>query len=309
MTAVWDVLGLGCTAVDELLYVAAYPAADSKVPIRRQERHCGGLTATALVAAARLGSRCAFAGALGEDELSRFVLERFAEEKIDTQHVRRLPGAQPVHAFIIVDEQTKTRTILYSLAGVVGPAPGWPDEPIIRACRVLLVDHIGVPEMTRAARVARQAGIPVVADLESDADPGFEALLALVDHLIVSRTFAARLTGKDDPAQAAGSLRIPQRQVAVVTCGAEGCWYVAAEAPEQPQHQPAFPVEVVDTTGCGDVFHGAYASGLARGLGVAERIELATAAAALKATRPGGQAGIPTRPAVEAFLRLRKSGR
>ena len=298
----WDVLGLGCAAIDDLLYVPAYPAPDSKMQVRRKERHCGGLTATALVAAARLGSRCAFAGALGDDELSRVVLDRFAQEGIDTQYMRRRPDARPAHAVIIVDESQKTRTILASLEGCFGAEPDWPEEEVLRACRVLFVDHIGIPGMTRAARVAREASIPVVADLEKDEDPGFGGLLALVDHLIVSQDFAAKLTGQPDPAQAARKLWTPQRQVAAVTCGAQGCWYVAADGPGRPRHQPAFPVEVVDTTGCGDVFHGAYASALARGLDVTGRIRFAAAAAALKATQPGGQLGIPTRPAVEAFL-------
>ena len=93
-----DVLGLGFAAVDELLYVAAYPAADAKTQVRRWERHCGGLTATALVAAARLGARCAYAGAVGEDELSQFVLACLRQEGIDVAHVRRRADAQPVHA-------------------------------------------------------------------------------------------------------------------------------------------------------------------------------------------------------------------
>ncbi len=306
MSCLYDVLGLGCAAIDDLLYVAAYPAADSKVPIQRRERHCGGLTATALVAAARLGSRCAFAGVLGDDELSRFVLARFAEEGVDTQYARRRPEARPVHAIIIVDEGRSTRTILYSLEGFVGAEPGWPEEDLLRACRVLFVDHLGTEGMTRGARVARQAGIPVVADLESDQAPGFDGLLALVDHLIVSRDFAAQLTGRSDPPEAARKLWTPDRHVAAVTCGADGCWYVTADDPQRPRHQPAFAVKAVDTTGCGDVFHGAYASALARGLDVPARMEFAAAAAALKATRRGGQAGIPTRPAVEAFLQERK---
>ena len=78
-----DILGLGCTAVDELLYVDAYPAEDGKTPVRRRERQCGGLTATAMVAGARLGCRCTFAGTLGNDEASQFVVERFREEGID----------------------------------------------------------------------------------------------------------------------------------------------------------------------------------------------------------------------------------
>jgi len=301
-----DVLGLGCTAIDDLLYVASYPVADTKMRVRHRERHCGGLTATALVAAARLGSRCAFAGVLGEDELSRFVVNRFVEEQIEVGYVRRRAEARPVYALIIVDESTKTRTILYDIEGAFGADPQWPAEEVIRAARVLFVDQFGMEGMTRAARIARQAGIPVVADLESDEYPGFAGLVELVDHLIVSCGFAARLSGQSDPAKAARQLWRADRRATVVTAGDRGCWYLGESAAEV-RHQPAFAVDVVDTTGCGDVFHGAYASALARGLELEDRIRFAAATAALKATRRGGQAGIPKRPVVEEFLRERRS--
>jgi sulfofructose kinase len=127
-------------------------------------------------------------------------------------------------------------------------------------------------------------------------------LLALVDHLIVSLPFAEQLTGASGPREAVERLWGPDRALVAVTGGEHGCWYREAGAPTEVTHLPAFPVAVCDTTGCGDVFHGAYASALARGLGVAERMRFASAAAALKATRPGGQSGIPTRAQVEAFL-------
>jgi sugar/nucleoside kinase (ribokinase family) len=275
------------------------------MPVQRRERHCGGLTATALVAAARLGSRCVYAGVLGDDELSQFVIDRFRQEGIETGYVCRRPGTRPVHATIIVDQSQNTRAILYDLEGAVGAEPDWPEEEVIRAGRVLFVDNIGVEGMIRAARLARQAGIPVVADLENDSHPRFAELLALADHPILSQDFAAKVTGRSDPAAAARALWTPERKAVAVTCGAAGCWYIDVEHPAEVVHQPAFAVEVVDTTGCGDVFHGAYASALARGLDTADRIRFASAAAALKATRPGGQAGIPSRPAVEAFLQQR----
>jgi sugar/nucleoside kinase (ribokinase family) len=303
--APYDVLGLGCVAIDDLVYLADFPAPDTKMPIERHERQCGGLTATALVAAARLGARCVFAGVLGDDELSRFVRRRFEEEGIDTTLVRHRPEARPVHSTILVDQAHHTRTILYDLEGAFGAEPDWPDEDVIRRARVVFVDHFGTEGMIRAARIARAANIPVVADLERDDDPRFAELLALVDHLIVSQDFAARLAGQSHPAAAAEALWIPGRQAVVVTCGAEGGWYVAeasAGRGGRARRYAAFPVTAVDTTGCGDVFHGAYASALARGLGLAERLAFASAAAAIKATRHGGQAGIPTRRAVEEFL-------
>ena len=158
--------------------------------------------------------------------------------------------------------------------------------------------------MIRAARVARDSGIPVVADLESAENPQFPELFELVDHLILSRTFAQRVTGHRDPAAAAEHLwASDSRLSAVVTCGGEGCWYVSADSPQKARHQPAFAVDVVDTTGCGDVFHGAYAASIARGQEVATAIRFASAAAALKATHRGGQAGIPSLAVVEAFLK------
>src|SRR5436190_5117331 len=116
----WDVLGLGCVAVDDLLYVADYPAPDSKVRIRQRERSCGGLTANALVAAARLGASCAFAGVLGDDEDSRFVRDSLQREGVDLSVLVHRPEARPIHSTIIVDETHHTRTIFFDLAGSTG---------------------------------------------------------------------------------------------------------------------------------------------------------------------------------------------
>src|SRR5262249_48809637 len=98
----FDIVGLGCAAVDDLLYVPAYPPADAKAQIQRRERQGGGLTATALVAAARLGARCAYAGVLGDDDLSQFVRANFEGEGVDVTWVRLRPGARPIHSIIIV---------------------------------------------------------------------------------------------------------------------------------------------------------------------------------------------------------------
>lgn len=300
--AAYDVLGLGCVAVDDLLYVEAYPPADAKVRIRRRERQCGGQSGTALVAAARLGARCSYAGILGHDEDSAFVLDAFRREGIDVAHLVRRDIARPIHSTIIVDETHHTRTIFFDLTGSVGAPTDSPPAEVIRAARVLYVDHYGIEGMTRAAAIARAAGVAVVADLEWDEWPGFTELLALVDHLIISQAFAARRTGETDPAGAVRKLWADDRQAVVVTCGAAGCWYVGGGNSTAPRHQPAFRVPVADSTGCGDVFHGAYASALARGLNLSERVRFASAAAALKAMQFGGQRGIPTRAAVEAFL-------
>jgi sugar/nucleoside kinase (ribokinase family) len=307
----FDVLGLGYVAVDEFLYVDAYPAADAKTRVRRRERAFGGLTGSALVAAARMGARCAYAGTLGTDELSDFAFEVLRREGIDTRHARRERRERPVSSVIVVDDRRHTRNIFFDIEGCRGTGPREIDADLVRSARVLLVDDLGIEGMLRAAMVAREAGVPVVADFDNVSDPLFPQLLDRVDHLILSRTTAEEVTGASDPEEAvrrlaargtaSGSAASRGRELVGVTAGDEGCWYVE-NGNGRPQLQPAFAVDARDTTGCGDVFHGAYAAALARGLAPRECIRVAAAAAALKAADPSGHAGIPYRDAVDAMM-------
>ena len=108
----FDVVGLGASSIDELLWVARFPEADSKIPVLRRARHCGGIGATALVAAAQLGSRTAYAGTLDTDEYSLFVVESLRAKGVHAEHVHVFPGARPVLSVILLDESRKTRTII-----------------------------------------------------------------------------------------------------------------------------------------------------------------------------------------------------
>lgn len=300
----YDILGFGAVAVDDLLYVDEYPPAERKVRVRHRLRQCGGLTGTALVAAARLGARCAYVGVLGDDELSRFVVDSLERERIDLSHRVRRTDARPAHSTIIVDECQKTRTIFASLGGTIGADPQLPAAELIRSASVLLIDHHGLEGTVRAVRIAHEADVQVVADFERNPGSPFWELLPLVDHLVISERFARELTGDSigPVRQLPERLWSAERRAVVVTCGADGGWYLGDSPKGAAQHYPAFPVEVVDTTGCGDVFHGAYAVGVAQRQDLAGSVRLASAAAALKATHRGGQAGCPRRDAVEAFL-------
>ncbi|MGA2499235.1 MAG: PfkB family carbohydrate kinase, partial [Tepidisphaeraceae bacterium] len=249
----WDILGVGCTAVDDLLYVINYPPADAKIAVQRRERQCGGLAATALVAAARQEAQCAYAGALGHDELSAFVLKAMLDEGIDVSPAGHHSSAGPFHSTIIVDQTVHTRNIFFTGPEIVGPLPTAPSEDTVRAARVLLVDHYGGEATVRAQRLARQANIPIVADLERNDRPAFAEILRYSDHLIISERFAASLTGREAPDDAAAALLGPDRRVVVVTCGAGGCWAIE-QGESKPRHYAAFAVQTVDTTGCGDTF-------------------------------------------------------
>ena len=299
MSEIWDVLGFGAVTVDDLVYVDHYPMPDTKVAVLDKRRQGGGLAGTALVAAARLGARAAYAGVLGDDDLSRYTLDEFVREGVDGTPVLHRPDARPIHSIIIVDRTNGQRSILASFVGVQWRQPEEMPEALIAACRVLFVDHHATEGGLRAVELAHAHGIPVVGDIERENDPCVAELVPLIDHLIVGVSYARNKTGEEDPAAMARALAA-DRACSVVTAGEQGCWYV--ERGEAAVHVPAFKVDVVDTTGCGDVFHGAYAACIAQGEPVRRAIDVAAAAAALKATRPGGRAGIPTRAQVEALL-------
>lgn len=358
----FDVLGIGCTAVDERLYVSQFPAADGKVRILRREQSLGGLTAIALVAAARMGARVAFAGRLGPDELSQFVEHSLQKYGVSTDHVVRHPDARPGRSTILIDESAGTRAVLSECLGLRGADEHLPTEELVRQSRVLYVDGHGLLGSIRTARIARGAGRFVVADFERSHDGDFETLLGLVDHLIIPATFAAALTDRAGPAIAAAALLERTRledtggaanasaaatllertrlediggaanasaamtaaartglvdpsgsaansvatpcATVVVTCGRQGGVY--CELGCGSMRYPAFRVPERDTTGCGDVFHGVYAAGLAFGWDTATRIRYAAAAAALKAASGGGPDAIPDRNRVEKFLKLER---
>jgi sulfofructose kinase len=303
----WDVLGFGVVAVDDLVYVEHYLAADSKAPVLEERRDGGGLAGTALVAAARLGATTAWAGNLGDDELSLFTLREFEREGVDCSLVRRVPGARPVHSTVVVDRSNGQRTIMYYNAGVVPPRLEDFAAAVPR-CRVLFIDSTVPAFALDVTELAHRCGVPVVVDMERIADERTIRLAHEVDHLIVGVAMGERLTGKSDPAAMVQALRSPQQAACVVTVGPDGCWYATRESGGTILHRPAYRVQAVDTTGCGDVFHGAYAAGIARGDSVEQAIKVATATAGLKATRPGGRSGIPNRLTVEQFMQQQDTG-
>jgi sulfofructose kinase len=293
----FDVLGLGSVSIDEVLQVENWPAADTKVRVRSRESHLGGLTGRARAAAAKLGARCAYAGRLGTDEDSRAVAAALTAAGISVEHAASDPAYGVVRSTIIAALDRATRNVFSNPAPATGAHEGLPSEDVIRSARVMLVDHHGVAGAIRAAKIARDAGIPVVGDFERDDDPRFRELLALVDHLILSAQFAKRITRTETVDEALCALWDGSRAVVILTGGEKGCWFCDPPG-SVARHYPALPVEATDTTGCGDIFHGGYAAALAEGRSLPDRLALASAAAAFKAS----EQRLGTRGEVEALL-------
>lgn len=305
MTGDWDIIGFGVAAVDDVFYTNAFPVPGGKTMFESYIRVGGGQTATALVAASRLGCRCFYAGHLGDNALSEMVRDVFDREGIGRRRTVEYPEALPTHTLVIVHARTGERSNMANLGGVRPAVVGDAEKSLISRAKCLLVDQSVPACQTEAARVARAHGVPVVGDLEEAAAGSGRELYGLIDHLILPLEVAVRDLAASSPEDAVlRMMRDGGRALACVTDGERGAWYAVAEEPETVRRQPAFVMpEVVDTNGCGDVFHGAYAAALARGLPPAERLRRAAAAAAIKTQKPGGQTGAPDIRELEDFLK------
>ena len=161
------------------------------------------------------------------------------------------------------------------------------------------MDNHEIPGAIQAARAAKAAGIPVLVDAGTP-DDRIEELLSLVDFAVASQSFPEKLTGHADRIRALQALRDYGPKVAAMTLGPDGAVAVTEGG---AFHSPGFPVTVVDTTGAGDVFHGAFAYGIIEGWDIPKILRFSNAVAAMKCCSLGGRTGIPSRSGVEAFLK------
>lgn len=298
----FDVIALGGVCWDLLGIIPFYPDLDEKVAMSELSQQGGGQAGTGIATVARLGGRAAIFARIGDGEFGGHIRRTFEEEGVDTTWLVEVPNATSQFAFCAIDQETGKRTIFY-IHGTKGKfAPEDLDREALLDCRCVLVDGHHNIAAAAAVRWARQAGVPVVLDLERPQAQD-EVLIANASHPVVPERYAKQFTGEEQIQQAGRAMLARGPDVVVITRGPEGC--VAFTAGEVIG-QPAIPVEpVVDTTGAGDVFHGAFAYGIALGYGLRENLRFASAVGAMKCRSLGGRAGIPTMPEVQEFLHSR----
>ena len=295
----FDAVALGLNAVDHLIVVPHYPEFNSKVQFKSHRTAAGGQCATAMVALARLGLRARYIGKVGADETGRFQLDSISSEGVDASGVIVVDGTESQIAFIIVDEATGERTVLWDHDDRLTIEPAEVDREAVTSGRALLLDGHNVEASIAAASYARAAGIPTVLDIDN-IYAGVERLLPLIDFLISSSTFPIRMTGESDVRVALEKLAEQTGSLLVAaTLGADG---VVAYIRNKYLHSPAFSVNCVDTTGAGDAFHGGFIYGLLAGLSVEETLRFSNAVAALKCRRVGARTGLPRLEEVNRLL-------
>ena len=255
--------------------------------------------ATAVLALARLGARCAYAGAVGADRESELPLAPLRRAGVDCTRVKQLAAGRTRRALIRIDPESGEREVLAERDPGVGLSPADLDRGLIESAAVLLVDAEDPEASAWAAGVAGEAGVAVVLDADR-AGEGVEALLSLVDFPIVSHEFAESL-GDGSALQALRVLAMRARHLAVVTLGTGGAIAMARDG-DRVLESPAFRVEARDTTGAGDVFHAGFIWGLLQGFDVSAVLRAANAAAAMSCRALGAQAGLPDREELVAFL-------
>ena len=285
----FDVVGVGLNATDTLLIVPHFPAYAGKVLFQEEVVCPGGQVASALVACARLGLRTKYIGTVGDDERGRIQMESLREAGIDIEHVQLRKNCANQSAYIVIDRSTGERTVLWRRDDClrIDPEQILPEQ--IACARLLHIDGHDTPAVERAAAIARGLGIPVTVDVDT-VYHGFDRVLPHVDYLVASSEFPTAWTGQSDPFKA---LELMQREygmkVAAMTLGAHG-----ALARENGEffYSPAFVVNCVDTTGAGDVFHGAFCYAVLQEMPMRDALEFSNAMAALNCTALGARGGI-----------------
>jgi sulfofructose kinase len=295
----FDVVGVGLNATDTILRVSRYPALGGKASFHGEQFSAGGQMATAMVACARLGLRTKYIGAVGDDHRGRLQIDSLIQSGIDLTHLRIRANCANQSAYIVIDESTGERTVFWTRPDCLRISPEEITPEQITAARLLHIDGHDTAAVERAARIARGAGMPVTVDVDT-IYPGFEKVLPLVDYLITSTEFPSRWTGEHDPFRALALIREKHRmKVACLTLGEFGA---LALDDSGFIYAPAFVVPTLDTTGAGDVFHGAFCYSVLGNMPLADALDFSCAMAALNCTALGARGHIATPDEVRTLL-------
>jgi sulfofructose kinase len=295
----YDLVGIGKCTLDFLGIVDELPKLDSGSHLHDFTMQGGGLVATALVAASRLGMRCAIVDTIGDDWIGRCIVEGLESEGVSTEFLTIVPGGTSMRAIVLVHRETGKRSLMCNGGNLTQETlPQGAEQAIRNAWGLHLQDSAGLALDT--ARIAHDSGTIVSADINAqpgDAPEFFE----LADVVIAPEDWIDGVSTDARVALLENALMAGVGTIAV-TLGDKGVIGMSEETGDEVITIPAFDVDVVDTTGAGDTFHGAYLVALHEGWDFPSRLRYAAAVSAMKCTRLGGREGIPHRHELTQFL-------
>ena len=257
------------------------------------------MAANAAVIIARLGGRASWWGRVGDDDKGERILEDLRREGVELEDVRIVPGAVSSHSIVLGDRHSNRAIVLY-LSDALDPDPAWLPLDAVPRLDAVLADNRWIDGSVAALSRARADGRPGVLDADAGADTRTIEAVRCATHAIFSKPGLAEIYRIDDPDE--GLRRAADHAPFVaVTLGGNGVRWLNDNG--VAGFMPAFGVEVVETVGAGDVFHGAFALALAEGMAEVDALRFAAAAAALKCSKAGGRVSFPHRAAVERLAR------
>jgi sulfofructose kinase len=291
------VICLGNVVADHTFRVEDIPQPPAKIAARSYSIGPGGMAANAAIAVVRLGGRAAFWGRVGDDLNGEPLAQALEQEGVDVAGLRRVPGGRTPVGAVLVDPRGERTIISFRGAGL-GSDPAWLPLPLVREAGALCCDPRWPEGVAAAAAAARAAGVPVVLDGERSETRILVDLVPRVDHAIFSVPGLANFAPGCSPEEGLRrALACGPVKVAAVTQGEKGVLWLQP-GQDKPTRTPAFAVEATNTTGAGDVFHGAYALAMAEAMPVERAMRFAAAAGALRA-RDGAT---PTRVMVDDLV-------
>ena len=298
-----NILCLGNAVLDQIFSVERLPSTPGKHFASSFMEMGGGPAATASAAIARLGQQATLWSRIGDDPAGDRIAAELTAYGVSLEGCRRITGAVSPLAAVIVDARGERTIVCYNDPGLPQATPDWLPLGKVKNFDCVLADARWPAAAAEVLREAARHGIPTVldADLTPDQD-ALPLLVSLADHAVFSEGGLRQYSGEASPEAGLKKAAAQIRGIPYVTMGERGCSWLEKSS-TAPAHCPAFNVDVVDTTGAGDVFHGAFALALTEGKEGKEAVRFAAAAAAIKCTCPGGRAGIPGRAQLEDFLR------
>ena len=293
---------VGIAVQDRIYRVDHFPQQGGKYVAQQYDEMGGGPAATAAVAAARLGAQVDFIGRVGDDACGITLLKELNQYGVHTDKVRIIAQAQSSQSAILVDAQGE-RMIINHQSPTLDQSAQWLEQIDFAQYDVVLADVRWHQGSLIALQRAKQAGVTTL--LDADLTPqAIDDLVHLADHVAFSepglRRYARMPAATDHIDDILIKASHAHRGYCYVTCGSAGCLWVNPD--KHIEQVDGFTVNVVDTTGAGDVFHGALAVAIAEKQAASHALRFANAVAALKCTQKGGRAGIPNRIQTMAFL-------
>jgi len=297
-----DIVGIGFSVFDFMINMDKWIEEDSKDGYGESKVQCGGPAAVALIAANKLGVPSAFLGKVGDDAFGITIRDQLKLYGVDLSGFTVVPGGSSPRCVVLSNRSNGTRSIVDG-GGWDDPStqlhPEEIDPEVIRNAKLLLLDGSDAEAGTYAAKIAKEAGVKILMDTEGTIGK-MDPMLELADVIIPSENRTRVMSGLDDPEE--GALFLYEKfkpEILVTTLGPKGGIIVMDGVATKFD---AFEVNAIDSNGAGDVFHGAWAAAMVKGMDPFEATRFAAAASAIKCTHFGASEGAPDYDTVMKFL-------